>query len=726
VSARLRSAAAQRDDCFELLDALRTRAAQDHPWVDAAGLSRDLVASVDCLCGVGTWKFSFLDKVPYLIVRCRHRPMAALFLRRCNEIVARGDVLHRVAKHFVHPTSELRRDFEDWIDHGMMSARLDMELGMYEWSRIDETPIEAAHRDVKMEKQRAHGMGHAGACATIRRVQLEEDVRSSRAAGGKRWQSFLLCWKRWKLSAEIPMPSNLQLRISRGSRVFSMLPRPCINSAYRIGSTSFEEWGFLKKLFSEKPVATLQLTDVQRLVRDYLEKAMENNEVYSVPHDGPDDWELCVSEATPLNEVRGIDGDISCHTLELAHPGRRFFKVLDQRPHLKKTVRTDEDSIRGICTWQVMPMGTWAASATPTVHDLRNDGVPLVCDITTWEPWPCFRVGLRHWVFNGVSDVVGSYAYENHGPINWMHDADIHKLPLSVVLDTLGADGWRAGLGLEDAHVDSDLRFLELTNGFTTRPSYYKCLYLLDEMFTGGLHALHCGQTEAYYLACLALEDKSIVLPNLSAKQYLQWMSQNAAQVPLTLLGVQPERKRRRHGAALADEPMGAPVLLDAPSDDEPMAALDDALADSSEGEPMGVAEDPPVVAEAVADDVVVGIPDVVGPPAWFADMLAEIRAADVPDQVGGQTVFLNSCCVPTSGPPYIRKRVHCPKHPNCFKNRNITFGSTFGHLEVVGYLGSWLDARDDVVHGVDKSSHMRFKPSLRQVETWLRASTLI
>ena len=172
------------------------------------------------------------------------------------------------------------------------------------------------------------------------------------------------------------------------------------------------------------------------------------------------------------------------------------------------------------------------------------------------------------------------------------------------------------------------------------------------------------------------------MLLNLSAQQHLQWMSQHAAQVPLTLLGVQPERKRRRHGAALADEPMGAPVLLDGPSDDEPMAALVDALADWSEGEPIGVAEDPPVVAEAVADDIVVGIPDVAGtPPAWFADMLAEVRAADVPDQVDGQVVFLNSCWIPTSGPPYIWKRIHCPKHQNCFKNRNTTFSSTFGQL---------------------------------------------
>jgi hypothetical protein len=282
-------------------------------------------------------------------------------------------------------------------------------------------------------------------------------------------------------------------------------------------------------------------------------------------------------------------------------------------------------------------------------------------------------------------------------------------------------------LDLDDAHVDSDLRFLELKNGFTTRPSYYKCLFLLDEMFAGGLHALHCGQTEAYYSACLALEDKSIVLPNLSAKQYLQWMSQHAAQEPLTLLDGQPEQKRRRQGLALADEPAGAPWLLNAPSDDEPMAALDDAIADASEDEPMGVAEDPPVVAEVVADyDVVVGIPGAVGPPAWFATLLAEIRAAAVPDQIDGQTVFLNSCWVPTSGPPYIRKRIHCPKHPNCFKNRNTTFCSTFGQLEIVGYLGSWLEARDDVVHGVGKLSHMRFKPSVPQVETWLRGAALI
>ena len=193
--------------------------------------------------------------------------VAAHFLQRSDELVAAGEEGHRVAARFVHPSSPRRRQFEEWVQHGTMSDELSLELAMYEWGRIDETPIEAAHRDVKQEVHRARGTKHPFASATIRRAST---IALSGTAQCK--AKFLKCWSRWKLVGARPSPNSSRLVVPRGSELLLMRASHVFRNAYRIGQTSLEDWSALKGLFKEQPFPKLATSDVQSMLKDYLDE----------------------------------------------------------------------------------------------------------------------------------------------------------------------------------------------------------------------------------------------------------------------------------------------------------------------------------------------------------------------------------------------------------------------------------------------------------------------
>lgn len=724
---RLREAFGKFQEMMDLLRVLRDFAITLHPWIYDVGMGAELNRSIDCLRGVASVKFAFLDKVPYTIVRCRQRMVAATFLERCDALVAAGEQLHRVAARFVHPLSRLRRPFEEWVQQGTMSDTLSLELAKYEWGRLDETPIEAAHRDVNHEVSRARGSKHAFASATIRRQSTIDLVGQVQSAGKAQKAAFLKCWSRWKLLGGKPSPNDSRLAIPRGSELLAMRGSAVLQRAYRVGSSSLEDWSALRPLFGEVPYPKVEVSDVQAMLGDYLDKSMQVGSVYSLPHDEADNWEALVCAAEPGQALHGVAFNIVGAELEARHLNQRFFHVLDKQPRRKKVVRTDEDLATGVCSWLVAPLSRWGQGGS-AIRELFEEEPPKVQDIAGFEPWPCWRYALRQWSYQGPSDVYGCTSYDGGALVSW-EAAELLDLPLPITLERLAALGWRTGRLANKPHSAAADQLLDLSRGFAKRPAYFSCLLELQRLFDEGLQPLHCKQHDAYYRCALQITDKGFLQIGWKVKQYERLIELSRNGEPLQLLD-EPALKRRR--VALGDEPVGAPMLVDglvfAPLQLEvgPGDANAHSDEDGASASPVGVFDDF-VEEEGSADDEegpvgVLEVPavPVMPVPDWWNSELARIRAAAVPNSFGGQPITLDYCFNASSGRRYIRKLIHCTKHLQCFKNRNTNFDQHHGQLEVVGYLGCWLAAKDDPRHGGDRVSHMSYRPKVPDVTAFL------
>ena len=99
---------------------------------------------------------------------------------------------------------------------------------------------------------------------------------------------------------------------------------------------------------------------------------------------------------------------------------------------------------------------------------------------------------------------------------------------------------------------------------------------------------------------------------------------------------------------------------------------------------------------------------------------IIEEDAFNYPDRVEGCQVELDEF-VPAPGQkraPYARLVMHCDKHADCRKHRNITIRSTLGPFEPVSFLAAWYIMGDP---GTDASAHIHnCRPSMADQRAWL------
>ena len=227
---------------------------------------------------------------------------------------------------------------------------------------------------------------------------------------------------------------------------------------------------------------------------------------------------------------------------------------------------------------------------------------------------------------------------------------------------------------------------------------------------------MHVCQHEKYYVCLMDADDKKMIMPDMAVRQYDAFLTQVSNGEPLRLLAEPaPKRTRRR----LRDEPAAAPMVVG-----HPLSVEDGARSDGGSDGPLAVHDD---VASSSASG---GEPDVlaVAEPMddgdqWFIDLLSVSTSADLPTHLHGQKLGFECCLRPTRGPPYVRRKITCTMHDNCFKNRNCTFLNNFGPIEVVGYLGCWLEARSLPEYAPSREAHMGYRPTVDHVREYLRAS---
>ncbi len=142
---------------FEFAAKLRSVEAQLRLARDAAipvgMLSTDWTALHVNMLSMFQLKFAWVHKPPYTVWQIVDEETAVEFLAAHDEAEERGDPIHRVT-HFIagRDAWTLRRDLEIFLDtRGHYTDRLWAELQAYRMCPLDETAIEAVHRDVSGE-----------------------------------------------------------------------------------------------------------------------------------------------------------------------------------------------------------------------------------------------------------------------------------------------------------------------------------------------------------------------------------------------------------------------------------------------------------------------------------------------------------------------------------------------------------------------------------------------
>ena len=182
---------------------------------------------------------------------------------------------------------------------------------------------------------------------------------------------------------------------------------------------------------------------------------------------------------------------------DIEHARRRFFRVVEKHPHAKKTVRTDEDTARGVSSWLVATFAHWSPLGRIGERcDVYEEAAPCVQDIAQWVPWKCWRRGLLKWHYIGPSDVQGCQEVRAPASADWDAIDELRALPLTISLERLGEQGWVAGRPSDQPHASKDtLKILNMTEGFSLRPSYYTCVLELPALWASGLEKCMCAST---------------------------------------------------------------------------------------------------------------------------------------------------------------------------------------------------------------------------------------
>ena len=233
--------------------------------------------------------------------------------------------MDRVIEHFVGTNEDsLRVYFEAHAEGRGMSTRLREEVSSHQLCQVDDTWVEAVHRDVSATCKRASACTFPWVAATLRLSQ-NLAVMDSAGANGKDHRSLL--FSKWRVICQHSAAKAIKLILVRnGSRA------KLISEAYRMRFEPLHDWAASLQ-DALKPMEQLQVK--QRLHRnarlkvDYLSHVLSDNHIYSIPMG--DDIGRSADAGTLQEAVQRMDD---------AAFGFRFFQIVDCNVRRKKLVPT--------------------------------------------------------------------------------------------------------------------------------------------------------------------------------------------------------------------------------------------------------------------------------------------------------------------------------------------------------------------------------------------------
>ena len=367
--------------------------------------------------------------------------------------------------------------------------------------------------------------------------------------------------------------------------------------------------------------------------------------------------------------------------------------------------------------------------------------LPEVIDGFAVAPWLAVAKKLRVWSEIGAGAVQGFYTLRvSLDPQDEFGDPHAPGIPIYVLLRRLKDMGWKWTSDHVGTHVPGGPK-LFLLAGAVVRRSYFRCLIVHQELFGKGCLAIHPRQHELYYQCLLLSAQPQNVEPDRLVKHYRAILD----------------------GKGIMDKPV-APVAGHLQLEDVPAAlAVEqaEALADADEGEVTGgagaassISGGGPIVAAAALESGTAGGASEGASgedesledesrgsdsesPAEVVEPAFKKLTSDMPSSICGVKLEEEIWHPRDADDPhksYHKVTVRCGlgkcRHlasgsAVCRKSRLVSEAHSrhYGRLEVIGYLGQWL-ARADTF--ADRSAHMRYKPSVKEVEDFLVSSGLM
>ena len=610
--------------------------------------------------------------------------------------------------------------------------RLLQEMISYCMCVLDETRIEAVHRDVSHISRKATASSVAFRAGTLR---LNQNLRFADSDLPEDRQWMQTAYKHWK---SIPQTSLAKARAGIGVKSMTSKNGKLFQWLYRHGMESLRDWGFLKDALSMwlPPEVIARAGISVRLKLDYMRKSISSGECYTLPDVGEADIESIMENARSPEEAE--------RRLRLAARGNLVFVALELRPALRKQVRTAHAEHVKAMTFPIIIQDYEVCTSVahgPGQLVVCQVGLPHAVDIARMVQWPVFRHALRVWqrqapdVRGHVKLAGGTLASDTAWDFGQPGGP-----PAVVVLDTLVRAGWHAGKPARK-HLPGQRLVFEVNDPLQHR-NYLQCLARLPELVAAGMdNGLPSGEHPKYYDAILRTSNPVTVPTALDGPGYARWLlsqqggeAQVIAPGPLLLLdedepegdicarpgalrGIPPTKRRRLRTAAAGGEDIGG--LLWRPVA-ESIAHQDIADLDSVADGPQVIAPPPPPqrLGAAVQEGAAVLAVLQPRPPG----------APPVPRTVEGVPVTREDHGMPGEPGSYMRYMVVCPRagagHRGalssacCAKRRNNGPKQTvLGPNEPLAFLGVWLQARDRFA---ERSGHMQYVPAAEDVRAYM------
>ena len=435
----------------------------------------------------------------------------ARVLHMCDDDTRAGKPPHRVSAYMVGTDpGTLRAEFVAYVTDRTMARNLRRELVAYALCQLDDTWIEAPHRDQTRLSARAPA---SSAALRSARWRLDQNLHGYDSFGHSWRQRVLESLYTWKTILNDPTRPKYARRPKRikSTAAFEML--------YRSGAESNRDWGQLKRIMDAslpKPPRAKRRAAL-RLKIEYMAAALKEGVIFTLPC--PTEAALAAASDLPIGQAA-----LALEDQQRAEP--LAFKVVDLSVKDKKVVSTARaKEVKGsalpvslqYCGW--WRLGAYPAGSDGVSHEVYLDGYPSVVDVVALAEWPVLRAGLRSWA-TGPSDVQGCSTM--HSPKLVAHELDDMwplNTPTLSVLDRLRETGWMVG-PQPQAHVRGGERIFSV-NDASRQKWYLQRLALLDDML--GRWAMPCLRTDQpnKYYACLLLAASPRDVPlGLASKAY--------------------------------------------------------------------------------------------------------------------------------------------------------------------------------------------------------------
>ena len=640
-------------------------------------------------------------------------------------MVAKGQQPHRVIELFVGTNEDsLRADFEAHIEGRGMSSRLREEITSYQLCALDDTWVEAVHRDVSLACKRATSYRFPWIASTLRLPQNLAMVDSTDQNSLRRMSHL---FAKWRVICQPSAPKAIKaVPVRNGHRA------KLLSEVYRIGLDSLQEWSVVLR---DVLAPTEQLPLMQRVRRnarlkvDYLSSVISDNQIYSLP----DDKEIAPASFTgALQQVTQRIEDVAASL--------RFFQILDCGVRKKKLVPTQATSEFKAMSFPclVQPFAAWTGGALreSSERDVFPDGFAEVIDVLAMAEWRLLRAGLKSWK-TGPSDVqgcinVGRSILVSDGPWDFRRGS----VPAIVLLEKLVELGWKVGAELAE-HTLTTRRVFRFADPVASKP-YFQCLVSLPDLLASeSFSSLPAGQPNSYYSCVLQAPRPELLKLGQPASFYAKCLAEGKGGRIVLPPGQQP--------AILDDEDVPISHFRNMLEDEKPrpakvrrvaaVSSLDDAALwqelpkanqDSSE---IGPTIEASGTATQTGTDISSAVPCDSGargssdPPCGSTK---DRQPRERPMSLEGVAVNVEQHGQLGDIRSYRRLVVVCPcgEHRDgkpCVKKRNTGTRQTsaIGQLEPFAFLGAWLSARDNFA---TRDEHVAHAPSQAAVRAYAEA----